>query len=96
MREPKMILMKDGYHYKECSAILTENGKITKYFYATYLQGVIGFILINPIPAWNTNDVWSSLANSRMKQISKQQVEKELACMPSKCRLRLQEHKKYG
>lgn len=95
MREPKMALMKDGYHYNGCSAILVENGKITKYFYAIYLQGVIGFTLINPIPAWNTNDTWVSLANSRMKQISKQQVEKELTCMPSKCRLRLQGYNKY-
>lgn len=96
MREPKMILMEDGYHYKECSAVLVENSKITKYFYTTYLQGIIGFILIDPIPAWNTNTTWSSLASSRMKQINKQQVEKELISMPHKCRLRLQEHKKYG
>lgn len=96
MSQPKMILMKDGYHYKECSAILVENGKIIKYFYTTYLQGVIGFTLIDPIPAWNINTTWSSLASSRMKQINTQQVEKELTSMPHKCRLRLQEHKKYG
>lgn len=96
MKQPKMILMKDGYHYKECSAVLVKNGKITKYFYATYSRGVIGFVLIDPISAWNANDTWNNLANCRMKQLSKQYVEEELTYMPPKCRVRLQEHKKYG
>lgn len=96
MREPKMDLMKDGYHYNGCSAVLVENGKITKYFYATHSQGIIGFTMINPIPAWNTNDTWSNLATSRVKQVSKQYVDEELTHMPSKCRLRLQKCKHYA
>lgn len=91
MSQPKMILMKDGYHYKECSAILVENGKITKYFYKTYSRGMIGFMLVNPIPAWNIKETWNSLANCKMKQLSDQYVEEELTYMPRNCRARMQE-----
>lgn len=96
MREPKMNLMEDGWHYKDLSVIYVERGKVIEYLYHTYSQGVVGFRLVNPIPAWNSKDTWHSIASSRVVQIDEKQLNLDLAEMPHRCRTRLLENKKYG
>lgn len=88
-----MNLMKDGWHYRNPSAIHVERGKILRYLYSTYTHKIIGFILINPIPAWDNKDTWCSLANSKVTQLNEDEVNLDLAEMPYRCMYKLLENR---
>lgn len=93
MGKKTMNLMKDGWHYKDCTVIFVEYGKVTKRFTPQYKDKIFGVILVYPVVAWNTDETWWNVKNTFYRQMNDLQLIEELKKMPHKCRARLMKEK---
>lgn len=93
MRESKMNLMKDGWHYKDHTVIFVEYGKVTKCFTPQYKDKVFGVTLVYPVVAWNIDETWYNVKNTFYKQMNDLWLMEELKKMPHKCKTRLLKEK---
>lgn len=93
MREPKMDLMKDGWHCKDNTVIFVTHGRVTKCFTPQYKNEVFGVTLVYPVVAWDINETWINVKSTFYRQMNDLQLIEDLKNMPYRCKIRLLKEK---
>lgn len=88
MKADNMPMLEDGYHYKGTFVIYVYKGRVEKLF-CIYHQRIEGFILKEPITAWNMKYTWTNILRSKVKLMNNKQLQEDLGTMPYKCKIRL-------
>lgn len=85
-----MTVLEDGYYYKGTFVIYVYRGKVTKLF-CSYHQRIEGFILKEPIIAWDMKYTWANILRPKVKLMNNKQLQEDLGTMPYKCKMRLRD-----